>query len=81
MSELSRLRWLCRRGMKELDIVMTHFLEQSYPESSEQEKNAFVSLLNLQDPELYALLLDRKTSDDPYENQVLEALRLIKSNR
>jgi antitoxin CptB len=30
MTELSRLRWLCRRGMKELDVVMSRYLEQHY---------------------------------------------------
>ncbi|MCP4983899.1 MAG: succinate dehydrogenase assembly factor 2, partial [Gammaproteobacteria bacterium] len=30
MTEISRLRWLCRRGMKELDLVMTGYLENYY---------------------------------------------------
>jgi len=62
MSEVSRLRWLCRRGMKELDIVMTNYLESHYAEATEVEKNGFKVLLEMPDPDLYSLLLGRRTS-------------------
>ena len=29
-AEMSRLRWLCRRGMKELDVVMSAYLDNHY---------------------------------------------------
>jgi antitoxin CptB len=38
MTELSRLRWLCRRGMKELDVVMSRYLEQHYATASGAEQ-------------------------------------------
>ncbi len=75
MSELARLRWLCRRGMKELDVLMTHYLEHHYPGASVEEQQAFESLLEMPDPELYNLVLGRSESDDKDIARVIELLR------
>ena len=64
MAELSRLRWLCRRGMKELDVVMTRYLEQHYASASSTEQGYFKALLDMSDPDLYDLLLGRSTTPD-----------------
>lgn len=65
MSEFSRLRWLCRRGMKELDVVMTGYLENHYLQASQADQKSFQLLLEMQDPDLFALLVGRDSSDDP----------------
>lgn len=75
MSELSRLRWLCRRGMKELDVVLSRYLEQRYPTASTQDQACFRELLQLPDPELYNLLLGRERGGDPGRERFLEQLR------
>ena len=64
MAELSRLRWLCRRGMKELDVVMSRYLEQHYASASSSEQEYFKTLLDMSDPDLYDLLLGRSTTPD-----------------
>ncbi len=75
MSELSRLRWLCRRGMKELDVVMSRYLEQDYPGASASEQERFRRLLELTDPELFDLLLGRSECEDPDLARLLRSLR------
>ena len=75
MSEISRLRWLCRRGMKELDVVLTRYLEHSYETASADDQACFRELLNLPDPELYNLLLGREGTSDPERQRFLERLR------
>ena len=75
MSELSRLRWLCRRGMKELDVVMSRYLEQHYADAGSEERRQFESLLEMQDPELYNLMLGRIEAPDPTLEPLLELLR------
>jgi len=47
MSEMSRLRWLCRRGMKELDVVMQRYLENSYETATAAEQERFRELLQM----------------------------------
>ena len=75
MSDLSRLRWLCRRGMKELDVVVSLYLEQDYPAASAKEQAEFRRLLDMTDPELYNLLLGRSETDDPGQAGLLRRLR------
>jgi len=75
MAELSRLRWLCRRGMKELDIVMSRFLEQHYASASSAEQDRFKALLELPDPELYDLLLGRSVTSDAEMARFIQLLR------
>ena len=76
MSELSRLRWLCRRGMKELDVVLCRYLEQHYESASAVDQACFRELLQLSDPELYNLLLGRDDAADPARQRFLEQLRI-----
>lgn len=75
MSELSRLRWLCRRGMKELDVVMSTYLESYYADASAEQQRGFKKLLEMQDPELYNLLLGRERVQDPALEPLIEFLR------
>ena len=75
MSEMSRLRWLCRRGMKELDVVMLRYLENSYETATAAEQERFRELLQMSDPDLYNLLLGREVTDDPDLIRFLRQLR------
>lgn len=47
--ELRRLRWQCRRGMLELDLLLSRFLDGCYSGLSAQEKADLLRLLNYQD--------------------------------
>lgn len=60
---LRKLRWQCRRGMRELDVLLDHWLQNHYAVSSKSQKAAFSALLALPDPELAGYLLQgRETS-------------------
>lgn len=56
---MARLRWQCRRGMRELDELLLRYLEGSYPTAPAAEKAAFEGLLQLPDPQLIGYLLQR----------------------
>jgi len=52
---LSRLRWLCRRGMKELDVMVTRYLDQHYAGASPAERASFARLLEtVEDPDIWS---------------------------
>ena len=72
--DVSRLRWLCRRGMKELDVVFTRYLEERYPHAQPSERDAFRELLDMQDPVIWSLLLGREPSDDPTIQNLIDQL-------
>ncbi len=61
MNELARLKWQCRRGTKELDLMLKKYLETGYLLADDEEKVLFVELLKLEDDELTGVLMgDRK---------------------
>jgi antitoxin CptB len=49
-----RLRWRCRRGMKELDILLSRYMDERFYAAPPQEQEAFRRLLESPDPEIYA---------------------------
>lgn len=74
-AELGRLRWRCRRGMRELDVVLLRYLERDWPYASAVERAAYRALLERQDPEINALLLGRLQPEEEALASVLECLR------
>jgi len=49
---LRRLRWQCRRGLLELDLLFVYFLEQRFSTLSMEEQGAFRRLLKQPDQTL-----------------------------
>ncbi|MEJ2362745.1 MAG: succinate dehydrogenase assembly factor 2 [Gammaproteobacteria bacterium] len=52
-SELSRVRWQCRRGMLELDALLGDFVDQHYRALSESQRNSFRVILEYPDQMLF----------------------------
>jgi antitoxin CptB len=52
-----QLRWRCRRGMKELDILLERYVEQRWARAPAEERAAFLGLLEVQDPLIYGYCL------------------------
>jgi antitoxin CptB len=74
-AEPGRLRWRCRRGMRELDFLLLRYLERDWPAAGPSERAAFRALLERQDPEINALLLGRLEPEEEALARVLECLR------
>jgi antitoxin CptB len=56
-TELGKLRWRCRRGMKELDVLLTRYVNERFCGASNLEQDLFKELLETQDTVLYAYCL------------------------
>lgn len=65
-----QLRWRTRRGLRELDVILQHYLEQRYPEASEVERQAFVQLLEQPDADLLDWLLGRAAPPEQFADVV-----------
>lgn len=52
-----QVKWRCRRGMLELDLMLNKFLNEMYRTLSPESKILFQDLLTATDPELYSWLL------------------------
>lgn len=60
-----RLLWRCRRGMKELDVILERYARQGLPGAPEAEWRAFERLLGLPDPLLAGYFLGNERPADP----------------
>jgi antitoxin CptB len=58
--EIGRLRWRCRRGLRELDELLTRYLTEQYPGAAPAERDAFRQLLESGDAEIHAYCLLRR---------------------
>ena len=72
MENLQKLAWKCRRGTKELDVLMQKFLNEYYQSAAPELQQAFEKMLDMQDPELYDLLIGKQKSSNENINQVIE---------
>ncbi len=72
--EEGRLAWRCRRGMKELDLVLVRYLRERWPAASAEERQQFERVLELPDPLLAAYLMGRESAPDPQMQGLLDLL-------
>lgn len=63
-AELRRLRWRCRRGMRELDRLLERYLGLAWPAASEAERGVFLRLLDSEDDRLWRWFLGHETPPD-----------------
>ena len=72
--ELGRLRWRCRRGMKELDVLLTRYVEHEYGAASPAAQRAFLELLEAPDPLIYAYCMGQSNPPTPLLRAVIERI-------
>ena len=66
--EKNRLKWGCRRGLLELDIIFERFLEKNDPQGLEE-------LLELPDNDLLDIVMGRSQAYGPHLNDIVARLR------
>ncbi len=59
------MKWACRRGMLELDVLLLPFVEQAFDSLTEDDKVLFERLLTSDDPDLYAWCMGHQKCEDP----------------
>jgi antitoxin CptB len=76
--EHRKVLWRCRRGMKELDVLLERFARERYAHVSNDEQRAFVRLLDLPDPDLADYFLGHVVPNEP---ELAQLTRLITAPR
>lgn len=71
----SQLRWRCRRGMLELDLLLNNFVEMEYNNLTDVETVLFLALLDYQDQALLDLLLGKDVSTDVAITGLVDRIR------
>ena len=72
-----RLRWRCRRGLLELDLVLERFLQQDGAKLSEAESVLLAELLDFEDNDLWDVVNGRSEGYDPKFRNLVARLRAI----
>lgn len=75
ISALSQLRWRCRRGMLELDLLLNVFLDKKYVSIDIQQKELFEVLLDYPDQVLFDLLMNKMQAADDGMAELVKLIR------
>ncbi|GHU35177.1 hypothetical protein AGMMS50256_29930 [Betaproteobacteria bacterium] len=75
-AEMKRLRWRCtHRAQREIDLLLENFLDKCFSKLNAEQESAFVILAEMEDIELWQLLMGKRESQDHVQRQVLSMLR------
>jgi antitoxin CptB len=75
MSELSRLRWRCRRGTREMDILFERFLLYAYPQLTSDEQAVFERFLDEPDPEILDWITGKTEPGIPEYREIIRKMQ------
>jgi antitoxin CptB len=75
LGNIDRLRWQCRRGMLELDVLLEAFLDQHYVELPPRLQRHFIQLLDFPDPIIHAWCIGGEKPDDDEFADLIDSIR------
>ena len=64
--QLSELKWKCRKGIRELDVLLTKYLEEIFINLPKQEQDIFIEFVNIDSNELFDIVFNKKISDSKF---------------
>lgn len=64
-AEERKLQWHCRRGLKELDVILGPFFEQHYLSLAADDKAVFSRLVDCEDMDLFNWFMGQDSPSDP----------------
>ena len=72
--EIKRLRWRCRRGMRELDQLMLRYLDQRWPTADDKERKLFLQLLDCEDDKLWRWFMGLERAQEQSINVIVNII-------
>ena len=75
--ELKRLRWRCRRGMRELDQLLSRYLDREWRLASEALRGVFLRLLETEDDKLWHWFMGYEAATDVEIAQLVQRIRTL----
>jgi antitoxin CptB len=77
MASQSRLLWRCRRGIKEMDLLLEAYVKRFYPELDAEEQRRFELFLEETDPDILSWITGGAEPDNPAYRRFVRQLRQI----
>ena len=78
--EFSKLRWRCRRGFLENDLILTRLLESRGTDFSGDEHRQLLSLIALDDNDLWEIIAGRSNDFPEGSDHMVTTLRQTRAN-
>ncbi len=75
--ELKRVRWRCRRGMRELDQLFERYLEHCWEQDSDAQRAVFLQLLDCEDDRLWRWFMGYEACQDDILRPLIERIRQL----
>ena len=75
MAELDKIKWHCRRGLLELDLIFERFNEKYLARLDSEQLDRFKELLAFPDNDLLDLAMGRTEAPDQRYINILQLLR------
>lgn len=76
-AEFRRLRWKCRRGMRELDQLLTRYLDRDWRQSSDEQRGVFLQLLETEDDKLWHWVMGHESPTDAALDTLVQHIRTL----
>lgn len=77
---LARVRWNCRRGMLELDVLLENFFDQHYQHLTSAEQQLFEKLLLCADQDIYGWLMGKQKPENKELENIVMRIRANSKN-
>ena len=74
--QVSKLKWKCRKGIRELDILLTRYLDSVFLASPIIEQDIFREFIEKDTYEILDILMDKKSFDQKY-SKIVSTLRTL----
>lgn len=76
-ARIGKLKWHCRRALLELDLVFQRFWAREQDVVDEATEAALTRLLELEDHDLWALVSNKRTTDDVVLAAMIKRLQIV----
>ena len=73
-NDIKRLSWQCRRGIKEVEVLLAPFFERYFRELSGEEQDLFVALLEESDVDMFEWFTTRAKPEDPDLKRIVNVI-------
>lgn len=72
--EISKVIWKCRKGIREIDILLSKYTEKVYPTLNSEQQDIYVEFIDLDTYEILDMLVNNKPCDKRFQ-KIVEALK------
>jgi len=73
---ISEVRWKCRKGIREIDILLSKYMEEIYQDLTDEQQKIFIEFIQQDTYEILDILVNGKSFDTKFTN-LIDALKSL----